>query len=162
MSAFRIRKALPLLAAVALAPFAWASAAAACPTAGASALPLGTVTTVPAGAAHSYKISLRSGEGVIVDLATNQVRQITEGRGSCESPTWSPNGRVIMFFRENIGGDRFWHLVDDMLARPAQNGERSVCYLYGTTRRREEHFGDRDRGRIRGPSHAVSATSGDR
>jgi type VI secretion system protein ImpK len=28
-----------------------------------------------------------------------------------------------MFFRENIGGDRFWQLVDELLARPGQNSE---------------------------------------
>ncbi len=33
----------------------------------------------------------------IVDLGTGQVRQITEGRGSCEYPTWAPNGRHIAF-----------------------------------------------------------------
>lgn len=70
MSAFRLRIALPLLAAAALAPLASAQAAASCPTAGATSLPMGTVASVPAGSAHSYKISLGSGEGVIVDLAS--------------------------------------------------------------------------------------------
>lgn len=68
MSAIRIRIALPLLAAAAMAPFATAHAAN-CPTSGASSLPAGTVASVPAGSEQSYKISLRSGEGVIVDLS---------------------------------------------------------------------------------------------
>ena len=33
----------------------------------------------------------------IIDLATRQVRQITQGRGSCEYPTWAPNGRHLAF-----------------------------------------------------------------
>jgi TolB protein len=33
----------------------------------------------------------------VVDLATRQVRQITQGRGSCEFPTWAPNGRHLAF-----------------------------------------------------------------
>jgi len=33
----------------------------------------------------------------IIDLATHQVRQITQGRGSCEYPSWAPNGRHLVF-----------------------------------------------------------------
>jgi TolB protein len=33
----------------------------------------------------------------IIDLATRQVRQITQGRGSCEYPSWAPNGRHLVF-----------------------------------------------------------------
>lgn len=36
---------------------------------------------------------------------------------------WARRSLVVQTFRENIGGDRFWQLVDDMLARPAQNGD---------------------------------------
>ncbi len=36
---------------------------------------------------------------------------------------WARRSLVVQFFRENIGGDRFWQLVDDLLARPAQNAE---------------------------------------
>jgi type VI secretion system protein ImpK len=36
---------------------------------------------------------------------------------------WARRSLVVQFFRENIGGDRFWQLVDDMLARPAQYGD---------------------------------------
>jgi type VI secretion system protein ImpK len=35
---------------------------------------------------------------------------------------------TIQFFAENIGGDRFWQLVDDMLARPAQNADLIELY----------------------------------
>jgi TolB protein len=33
----------------------------------------------------------------VVDLATRQVRQVSEGRGSCESPSWAPSGRHLAF-----------------------------------------------------------------
>ena len=33
----------------------------------------------------------------VVDLVTRQVRQITQGRGSCEYPTWAPSGRHLAF-----------------------------------------------------------------
>jgi len=33
----------------------------------------------------------------VVDLATRQVRQVTQGRGSCEYPSWAPNGRHLVF-----------------------------------------------------------------
>ena len=36
---------------------------------------------------------------------------------------WARRSLVVQFFRENIGGDRFWQLVDDMLTRPAQNAD---------------------------------------
>ncbi|GGC32325.1 hypothetical protein GCM10011371_19700 [Novosphingobium marinum] len=36
---------------------------------------------------------------------------------------WARRSLVVMFFRENIGGDRFWQLVDQLLARPAENAE---------------------------------------
>jgi len=33
----------------------------------------------------------------VLDYATGQVRQITQGRGSCEYPSWAPNGRHLVF-----------------------------------------------------------------
>jgi TolB protein len=33
----------------------------------------------------------------VIDLGTRQVRQITQGRGSCEYPSWAPNGRHVVF-----------------------------------------------------------------
>jgi len=37
-----------------------------------------------------------------------------------DAAEWARRSMVVQFFGENIGGDRFWQLVDDMLARPAQ------------------------------------------
>jgi len=47
----------------------------------------------------AYTARLESGgfDIAIIDLATRQVRQITQGRGSCEYPAWAPNGRHLVF-----------------------------------------------------------------
>ncbi len=54
-------------------------------------------------------------EIAVVDLASRNVRQITEGRGSCEYPTWAPNGRHLAFSCNRSGT---WQLsVADREAR---------------------------------------------
>jgi TolB protein len=47
----------------------------------------------------AYTSRLQSGgfDIAVIDLATRQVRQITRGRGSCEYPSWAPNGRHLVF-----------------------------------------------------------------
>ena len=42
-------------------------------------------------------------EVAVIDLTSGQVRQITQGRGNCEAPTWSPNGRHLAFCCETRG-----------------------------------------------------------
>jgi TolB protein len=46
----------------------------------------------------AYTSRLDSGfEIAVLDLASGQNRQLTEGRGSCEYPSWAPNGRHLVF-----------------------------------------------------------------
>jgi TolB protein len=46
----------------------------------------------------AYTSRLEGGfEIAVLDIATGQVRQITQGHGSCEYPTWAPNGRHLAF-----------------------------------------------------------------
>jgi TolB protein len=47
----------------------------------------------------AYTARLEAGgfDIAVLDLATRQVRQITQGRGSCEYPSWAPNGRHLAF-----------------------------------------------------------------
>jgi TolB protein len=47
----------------------------------------------------AYTSRLESGKFdiAVVDLATGQVRQVTQGRGNCEYPSWAPNGRHLVF-----------------------------------------------------------------
>lgn len=40
-----------------------------------------------------------------------------------DAAAWARQSMVAQTFHENIGGDRFWQLVEDMLARPAQQGD---------------------------------------
>lgn len=54
----------------------------------------------------AFTSRLESGWGfevAIIDLAGGPVRQITEGRGSCEYPSWAPNGRHLLFSCERGG-----------------------------------------------------------
>jgi len=53
----------------------------------------------------AYTARLEAGgfDIAIINLATRQVRQITRGRGSCEYPSWSPNGRHLAFSCERRG-----------------------------------------------------------
>jgi TolB protein len=47
----------------------------------------------------AYTSRLESGgfDIAVVNLATRQVRQISQGRGSCEYPSWAPSGRHLAF-----------------------------------------------------------------
>ena len=47
----------------------------------------------------AYTARLEAGgfDIAVIDLATRQVRQVTAGRGSCEYPSWAPNGRHLVF-----------------------------------------------------------------
>ena len=64
----------------------------------------------------------------VVDLATRQVRQVTQGRGSCEYPSWAPSGRHLVF---SCKRGKTWQItVADRLGRtvqalPAGNGNNA-------------------------------------
>lgn len=56
-----------------------------------------------------------------VCATVDDIAQNLPGAGH-DGAEWARRSMVVTFFRENIGGDRFWQLVDDMIARPGQNG----------------------------------------
>lgn len=58
----------------------------------------------------------------IDDIAQNLPGSAADGA------EWARRGLVVQFFQEAIGGDRFWQLVDDMLARPAQHADLIELY----------------------------------
>ena len=61
--------------------------------------------------------SSRTGPGhdiKVVDLATNEVRQLTFGQGSNESPSYSPNGRHLAFTStRGDGSKQIWLIGRD-------------------------------------------------
>lgn len=58
----------------------------------------------------------------IDDIAQNLPGQAQDGA------EWARRSLVVMFFSENIGGDRFWQLVDDMIARPGPHADLIELY----------------------------------
>ena len=58
----------------------------------------------------------------IDDIAQNLPGSAADGA------EWARRSLVVQFFQEAIGGDRFWQLVDDMLARPAQHADLIELY----------------------------------
>ena len=50
----------------------------------------------------------------------DDIAQTLPGQGT-DTAEWARRSMVVTFFRENIGGDRFWQLVDLMLQAPAEN-----------------------------------------
>jgi len=47
--------------------------------------------------AYTSRLEAGGFDIAVIDLGTRQVRQVTQGRGSCEYPSWAPNGRHLVF-----------------------------------------------------------------
>ncbi len=66
-------------------------------------------------------------EIAVLDLASRSVRQISEGRGCCEYPTWAPNGRHLAFSCNRSGSwqlsvaDREGRQMTTLSAGPGNN-----------------------------------------
>lgn len=76
----------------------------------------------------AYTARIEGGfEIAVIDLASRQVRQLTEGRGSCEYPTWAPSGRHLAFSCNRGGSwqitvsDRLGQTVQTLAAGPGNN-----------------------------------------
>jgi len=57
----------------------------------------------------------------------DDIAQNLPGQGA-DGAQWAQRSMVVSFFRENIGGDRFWQLVDDMLRDPSNNADLIELY----------------------------------
>jgi len=77
----------------------------------------------------AYTARLESGgfDIAVVDIATRQVRQLTQGRGSCEYPSWAPSGRHLTFACGRGGkwqiavADRLGQTITMLPAGPGKN-----------------------------------------
>jgi len=68
--------------------------------------------------AYTSQLERGTFEIAVIDLVTSQIRQLTTGRGSCENPAWSPNGRHLVFSCNRRGR---WELtLSDRLGRQLQ------------------------------------------
>lgn len=67
----------------------------------------------------AYTARLEAGgfDIAVIDLATRQVRQVTAGRGSCEYPSWAPNGRHLAFSCQRARGSTWQIAVSDREGR---------------------------------------------
>jgi TolB protein len=76
----------------------------------------------------AYTARIEGGfEVAVIDFSSGQIRQISQGRGSCEYPSWAPNGRHLVFSC-NRGGtwqitvsDRDGRSVQTLAAGPGNN-----------------------------------------
>jgi type VI secretion system protein ImpK len=57
-----------------------------------------------------------------VCATTDDVAQNLPGVGT-DGAEWARRSMVVQVFHENIGGDRFWQLTDDMLRTPSDNAD---------------------------------------
>lgn len=77
--------------------------------------------------AGTYPEETRQRAKYAVCATIDDVAQNLPGAGN-DGAEWARRSMVVQFFRENIGGDRFWQLVDDMLRTPSDN--RDIIELY--------------------------------
>lgn len=77
-------------------------------------------------AAH-YPEEKRQRAKYAVCATTDDIAQNLPGVGT-DGAEWARRSMVVQFFQENIGGDRFWQLVDDMLRTPGDNADLIELY----------------------------------
>lgn len=75
----------------------------------------------------SYDTETRQRALYAVCATVDDVAQNLPGQAA-DGAEWARRGLVVQVFNENIGGDRFWRLLEDMLARPAQFADLIELY----------------------------------
>lgn len=70
--------------------------------------------------APHYSEETRQRAKYAVCATIDDIAQNLPGLGT-DGAEWARRSMVVQFFHENIGGDRFWQLVDDMLRTPSDN-----------------------------------------
>jgi type VI secretion system protein ImpK len=79
-------------------------------------------------AAGKYDAELRRRARYAVYATVDDIAQNLPASGGRSGAEWARRSMVVRAFGENIGGDRFWALLDDMLSRPAQHAELLELY----------------------------------
>lgn len=70
--------------------------------------------------APHYREEMRQRAKYAVCATVDDIAQNLPDIGT-DGAEWARRSMVVQFFQENIGGDRFWQLTDDMLRAPADN-----------------------------------------
>lgn len=78
------------------------------------------IATFERAIAPQYPEEKRQRAKYAVCATADDVAQNLPGIGT-DGAEWARRSMVVHFFHENIGGDRFWQLVDDMLRVPSDN-----------------------------------------
>ncbi|SDA24704.1 type IVB secretion system protein IcmH/DotU [Sphingomonas sp. NFR15] len=78
--------------------------------------------------AGKYDAETRRRARYAVYATIDDIAQNLPASGGRSGTEWARRSMVVRAFGENIGGDRFWALLDDMLSRPAQHAELLELY----------------------------------
>jgi type VI secretion system protein ImpK len=76
--------------------------------------------------APHYREEVRQRAKYAVCATVDDIAQNLPNIGT-DGAEWARRSMVVQFFQENIGGDRFWQLTDDMLRAPAAIWTSSSC-----------------------------------
>ncbi len=77
--------------------------------------------------AAGYDTETRQRARYAVCATIDDIAQNLPGQGA-DGAEWARRSLVVQAFNENIGGDRFWRLLEEMLAQPAQYAELIELY----------------------------------
>jgi type VI secretion system protein ImpK len=78
------------------------------------------IAAFDAAIARHYSEETRQRAKYALCATIDDIAQNLPGLGT-DGAEWARRSLVVQFFHENIGGDRFWQLVDDMLRYPNDN-----------------------------------------
>lgn len=78
-------------------------------------------------AAAGYPLETRQRARYALCATVDDIAQNLPGLGA-DGAEWARRSLVVQAFNENIGGDRFWRLLEEMLARPAEHADLIELY----------------------------------
>jgi type VI secretion system peptidoglycan-associated protein len=78
-------------------------------------------------ASAGYNTEVRQRARYAVAATIDDIAQNLPGQAA-DGAEWARRSLVVQAFNENIGGDRFWRLLEEMLAQPAQYADLIELY----------------------------------